>query len=828
MKTDLTFLSGHARMVKTFSMEGSQTYPLVKKFTSHKATVSIDETGLAEFEQQLRFHAAQGNCFYKGNLTTELKNESRAGKTNTLGRTQVLVIDIDGYHMPGTMPEMPWGKEDVKHIADTIIGRLPAEFNGVSYIAQASASMGMKGHNIVSMHLFFFLDEPVNPSQLKNWLTQLNLQNPAFADQLRLTASGLQLSYIIDRCMAENSRIIYIAPPVIRGLKDPFDGDNEARIVRHQGRSPVVTASKLISGLNPQKVTTDTDAVIADLRKRSNLAAKKPKTTMVKNNGRSFEMLQNPDRMTLELSYVKDPFVYLNVNGGDSNAYYFPLENPRWVHNFKGEPAFELYKADPAFFQWAIEEYREYFVKDASVKPMVFRDFATDAYYTIEFDTTNNVVKRFAMAAKQSLEDFMEERFEVMPDPIETWTVEFNPNAHGGIDSEQKYFNLFTPTPQMLNFDINEEYKGMEYGFAAPVLESICPSITKLIMHVLGNGQREFEHFINWLAEVFTAREKTSVAWMMQGIEGTGKGILFNRVITPLFSEQYATMKRMSDLEDNFDGWREQNLITAIDEFKLSDSKSMSKAYNQIKNLISEPTGTVRYMRTNPKQVKLYANYLFFTNNEDAMRLADKDRRFCVGIRQEYKLGSVCSVPELLNGIEEEIDTFAAFLNVFNVDSAQARTALENDAKSAMRVASSTWVDDLCHAMTAGNIDFFIENVLINTPDDIMKNITFNTNVAIICNWIHDAAMGVQTQLSISDARAIYNSLNGQEMSMPSFRKTMARHAVEFKMPASRGRAPQVLALPVDWKPSSYDLQRLLNQHLPPNDSRKKDIAPDD
>ena len=59
----------------------------------------------------------------------------------------MLVLDVDGLHTsnPG----------DLQALADKIVLQLPEVFHNVSYIAQASASLGFK-KNTVSLHLCFF------------------------------------------------------------------------------------------------------------------------------------------------------------------------------------------------------------------------------------------------------------------------------------------------------------------------------------------------------------------------------------------------------------------------------------------------------------------------------------------------------------------------------------------------------------------------------------------------------------------------------------------------------------------------------------------------
>ena len=53
----------------------------------------------------------------------------------------------------------------------------------------------------------------------------------------------------------------------------------------------------------------------------------------------SEEILENPDRMSIQITDdTNPPYIRCNVNGGDSNAYYFKLEDPTYMFNFKGEP----------------------------------------------------------------------------------------------------------------------------------------------------------------------------------------------------------------------------------------------------------------------------------------------------------------------------------------------------------------------------------------------------------------------------------------------------------------------------------------------------------
>ena len=99
-------------------------------------------------------------------------------------------------------------------------------------------------------------------------------------------------------------------------------------------------------------------------------------------------MLQNPDKMTIQITRVAEPFVNCNVNGGDSGGYYFVLTNPHYMYNFKGEPVWEIEKADPDFYRSIFEIFADKIDTDTKKKPIVLRDFFTDTYYNGVYDET--------------------------------------------------------------------------------------------------------------------------------------------------------------------------------------------------------------------------------------------------------------------------------------------------------------------------------------------------------------------------------------------------------------------------------------------------------
>jgi hypothetical protein len=63
------------------------------------------------------------------------------------------------------------------------------------------------------------------------------------------------------------------------------------------------------------------------------------------------EVMAKPDVCTITDMKTERGFVYLNLNGGDSWAYYHPENNPDLIRNFKGEPAYLTKELLPDYWE---------------------------------------------------------------------------------------------------------------------------------------------------------------------------------------------------------------------------------------------------------------------------------------------------------------------------------------------------------------------------------------------------------------------------------------------------------------------------------------------
>ena len=138
-----------------------------------------------------------------------------------------------------------------------------------------------------------------------------------------------------------------------------------------------------------------------------------------------------------------------------------------------------------------------------------------------------------------------------------------------------------------------ENVKELSYGEAIQI-QKIAPNFYKLIMHALGNGKPEFEHFMNWLAYIYQYRKKTMTAWIFTGIPGTGKGLFVHKILKPLFGEQQTPMRALENIEEQFNLYMRTALFLVVDEFRMADSGSVGKMADKLKHQITEPNLTIR------------------------------------------------------------------------------------------------------------------------------------------------------------------------------------------------------------------------------------------
>ena len=257
-----------------------------------------------------------------------------------------------------------------------------------------------------------------------------------------------------------------------------------------------------------------------------------------------------------------------------------------------------------------------------------------------------------------------------------------------------------------------------ELGTAIEIKED-CPTIYKLIFHMLGEGNEEFERFINWLAYIYQCKEKTQVAWVLTGIQGTGKGLFYQRVLKPLFGDSQCPMRTLESMEEKFNRYMRNALFLVLDEFHMASSRE-KKLEDKLKNLITEPSLSLRAMHSDSKEIKSYTNFIILSNKYDPVKMPLNDRRYSIAPRQEVKiLDAYPDIIDELSSNQHELLNFSGFLNKFKYDENIAKTAFQNTAKEKMRNLAMDNLEFFANQVAIGQLSYFLDILDMNTGNTL-------------------------------------------------------------------------------------------------------------
>lgn len=676
MSFDVFFLAADKPIVKRYEITPNtgelvkHPYPFVYEVTSYQETCN----NLHDLFQHIQKYAARGDCMVKGKLGRQLVTESRKGTTNSEELTEWICLDLDGIE----------GYQSVDHFLSDI-GCAETD-----YILQWSSSMGIENKAGFRCHIFMQLDKPVRPQQLKNWLQDLNLSRPTLSGQLQLTKTGNSLRWPLDITTCQNDKLLYIAPPDLgKGITDPFPNKG----TRGKPATPRITFEQrtlkrlsLPTNLILQEALRDrTHAKVSELRVAAGLP--KMKAVKYKFDG-TVEYMANPGQATITDMKEERGFVYFNLNGGDSWAYYHPSDSPEFVYNFKGEPTYKTSELLPQY--WAkLTQQAASGAPDAKGNIyLAFREFTSGVYWNGIYDTVNDTLELYPAKSETQLRHFMKNNKMPLGESIPDWKRVFEPNNPNVIDRQAQTVNIYNPS---------DFFKDLSPPFVA----SPPPVINKIIDHVLGNDMATLDHFYNWLAVIVQHKTRAGTAWVLQGTQGTGKGLLMHNILTPLFGYENVAAKRMEELESQFTEFMENKFIVFIDEIESGKSLYHAKVTAKLKNLIVEPMISIRNMYRPAYLAPNFASMIFASNKPSSVEVAPDDRRFNVGGYQENKLQ--ITGPEI-DQIDHELGEFYAYLMHYPADPDRARTPLISQSRSTLIDISRTAIDTISDALLKGDL----------------------------------------------------------------------------------------------------------------------------
>lgn len=684
---DLVFLSAALPLTKTFLMRNGQLtatpYPHVSRVTSHHEQAST----LAGLLALLQHHAGQKHCLFGGVLDHPLDKESRAGKTLKRPR-EWIVFDFD--------------KVDAKDHADVVTRYLPSYCQNVSYIAQPSASMYRPDVEKWSGHIFMLLDQPHDEQHIKQWFEHLNFTVPALSQQIKLSDSLQALHWPLDRTVAYSSKLIYIAPPICHGFK-PIIDQPFVMVKRKQPKLTIPTFAPIDSATIRTRVN--------DLR----AAVGEPAIDGTTGTFEGHEILLKSG--AVEVHGIKtsgDHYIRFNLNGGDSYAYFIDLRNPGVIRNFKGEPFLKTQDAAPDLYKALVAKAPRAVAKPPLLdETEVLAFYATNQNSKIKIGTFSPSERSLDLnnATETSARAWMSEFGLVQKGPLPHLTMLFDPTSDVQYVTGSTFINTFKATSYMLQKPSSNK---------PSTLTELPPLARKLIYSMLAADDTLAAHFMNWLAFIYQTREKTSTAWVLHGVQGTGKGSFVKYFLAPIFGREQCRTQQFSALNADFNGFLESALFVIFEEADMQAAENSRMIDAKLKHWIADSPIEIRRMQTDYYSADNYTNFLFFSNERAAVNLSRDDRRFNVANRQDTRLFLTPNeLQQLMDGVE--LEAFCDVLVRWPVDRVKAHMIIHTEAREALHEASTSINQLIANAIMDGNLQFFVDR----TPTEVEASSDF-------------------------------------------------------------------------------------------------------
>ncbi len=779
----ITFLGAAVSLTKSFAKlaDGTITkepYPLVSNFTSY----TFEITTLNELYKQIIDHAAKGHCLLKGTISRDLKNESRKETTRTDSPTSWICLDFDRY--PGT---------DV----DEELNKLG--LGGVSYIIQWSASHGMPGtEGTLSAHVFMLLDKPMRAPELKLWLQSLNFQH--CEDKIRLSRNHAALCWPIDVTTCQNDKLLYIATPAFINIKDPIEG-KRIQLVKKSGTK---LSTSIMGQQAPEAIKQKYQEIKNRLRKALGLKTSNAGIVFVGEH----EVQNKPGEAVVTGTKDCGEYIRINLNNGDSWAYWHFKANFELLFNFKGEPAYRLKEIVPHYYADLVKDTvtRNSTPSSNGDRVLMFRDFNTAQYYNGTYNDNTKQLKLAVARSETQCEHFMMSHGLTYIPPIPIWNMEYTPQENFIVDTDNNKINLFRPSEYMLD----DEKRPVK-------LEDDCPEIYKLMLHMSGGDKGVLKEFLNWFSCLFNRVGKPRTAWVFHGIEGTGKGTFFESIATPLLGVNNVFYANINTCEDRYNDWMMNKLLIFVDEIEYDDFKEKGRAAGIFRSAITDSVMPVRAMRIAPYQGTNHFGIVFASNKKQPVYIPPTDRRYNISVFQRHK---VEMSDDIKAGIKEELRDFACYLRGMKTNLTRASAIYETEDRLKMQALAVTSLQETANAIISADFD----SLWASMPDQkhlaelgsIDQHMAFASAFAVIMENIAKDILNtggvVWNKLSRDEIRTIFEYCVGNTPKTPNKFTSLLRHVgIETKRTRRLENRFYGVELP-KWKISDELLEMIRDQ----------------
>ena len=381
---------------------------------------------------------------------------------------------------------------------------------------------------------------------------------------------------------------------------------------------------------------------------------------------------------------------------------------------------------------------------------IVFIDEIKSAYYTGCHEQGSDGFKLRDRGSKEHVIQFCKFHKIPVPDTYPRARFELIFNSDELFDFSKGYVNRYSATDLIKS------------KIPAGHIAKLPNYIGKLIDHILAHDKEIIERFCNDMAWWVQKRVKLITAYLMQGTEGTGKGLFFDNVIRPIIGAQYSAQSDQDAFGKEFNSYLQENIALLINEVSGNFSGKKDKELNTVErmkqaitdiNIFIEDKGVKRVIGKNN------CSMFFATNRRHALTLSEDDRRFNVAPRQEVKIINTSWWPgyfKMIEHIENELQEFVYYLKQYQVDESLVGKVIDNEPKRILQTMSQTNADMFFVAVEKGDLKWMCDNV---SEDNSSYSLEKNYKIKNILK-----SLSGSDKCKTDDLCLLYNNINGKKL----------------------------------------------------------------
>jgi len=183
----------------------------------------------------------------------------------------------------------------------------------------------------------------------------------------------------------------------------------------------------------------------------------------------------------------------------------------------------------------------------------------------------------------------------------------------------------------VLGTEVINSYRGPDHQIIDPAVE-IDPFI-EFMNYLL---EEDAMMMIDWIAHL-VQKPYVKMTWapvIVSIHEGLGKNFLFN-IISHLVGHWNTKNVSAGVFNKTFNTFLSSSVLILINELEEIDAKKRYEIVSKLKSYVTESTQTIEPKGVDPYSAEIFANFILFSNREDALHIKDDSRRFFVHINHQ-------------------------------------------------------------------------------------------------------------------------------------------------------------------------------------------------